>query len=100
MWIFKLTSGFGNRLNWFQSCRCSERVRFTYRLVGVVEHRGVMEGGHYIAYVRGTKDNGDCVWYCTNDIRIREVSLEKVLCSKACILFDERTRISSDYHVH
>ncbi|KAL7145216.1 hypothetical protein ABFS83_07G066000 [Erythranthe nasuta] len=70
--------------------RCSERERYTYRLVGVVEHQGTMRGGHYVAYVRGLKDNnGDCVWYHTSDSFIGEVSFEDVLRSEGYILFYE-----------
>lgn len=61
---------------------------FTYRLVGVVEHLGTMRGGHYVAYVRGSKDG---VWYHASDAYVRQTSLEEVLRSEAYILFYERT---------
>lgn len=71
--------------------RCTENNTFQYRLVGVVEHLGTMRGGHYVAYVRGSKHYGDCVWYHTSDAYVRQASLEEVLRCEAYILFYERT---------
>ncbi|PIN17945.1 Ubiquitin-specific protease [Handroanthus impetiginosus] len=70
---------------------CTDRDVFTYRLVGVVEHSGTMRGGHYVAYVRGTKNGGDSVWYHVSDAHVREASLEEVLRCEAYILFYEET---------
>lgn len=70
-------------------CRCRQRENFKYRLVGVVEHLGTMRGGHYVAYVRATKDSGDTVWYHVSDAYVREASLDEVLRSEAYILFYE-----------
>ncbi|KAI3469995.1 hypothetical protein Pfo_026658 [Paulownia fortunei] len=78
-------------LNPYIDPRCTDRDRFTYRLVGVVEHLGTMRGGHYVAYVRGTKDHGDCVWYHASDAYVREASLEEVLRCEAYMLFYEGT---------
>ncbi|XP_051133199.1 ubiquitin carboxyl-terminal hydrolase 2 [Andrographis paniculata] len=75
----------------YMDSRCSENNnKFKYRLVGVVEHLGTMRGGHYIAYVRGTKKLGDCVWYHASDAYVREASLEEVLRCEAYILFYQR----------
>ncbi|KAI3472496.1 hypothetical protein Pfo_031263 [Paulownia fortunei] len=71
--------------------RCTERDMLTYRLVGVVEHLGSMRGGHYVAYVRVTKDYGDCLWYHASDAYVRQASLEEVLNCQAYILFYEGT---------
>ncbi|KAL0414057.1 UNVERIFIED_CONTAM: Ubiquitin carboxyl-terminal hydrolase 2 [Sesamum radiatum] len=71
--------------------RCTDKDTFIYRLVGVVEHTGSMRGGHYVAYVRGTKNLGDCVWYHASDAYVREASLEEVLRSEAYVLFYEGT---------
>ncbi|KAK4406123.1 Ubiquitin carboxyl-terminal hydrolase 2 [Sesamum angolense] len=71
--------------------RCADKDTFIYRLVGVVEHTGSMRGGHYIAYVRGTKNFGECVWYHASDAYVREASLEEVLRSEAYVLFYEGT---------
>lgn len=48
-----------------------------------------MRGGHYVAYVRATKDSGDTVWYHVSDAYVREASLDEVLRSEAYILFYE-----------
>ncbi|KAK4425241.1 Ubiquitin carboxyl-terminal hydrolase 2 [Sesamum alatum] len=71
--------------------RCTDKDTFIYRLVGVVEHSGSMRGGHYVAYVRGSKNSGDCVWYHASDAYVREASLEEVLRSEAYVLFYEET---------
>lgn len=61
-----------------------------YRLVGVVEHRGSMGSGHYVAYVRYSKGCGDSnIWFHASDAYVREVSLDEVLRSQAYILFYE-----------
>lgn len=78
-------------LNPYMDPRCTENNTFQYRLVGVVEHSGTMRGGHYVAYVRGSKDYGDCVWYHTSDSYVHQASLEEVLRCEAYILFYERT---------
>ncbi|KAI4342581.1 hypothetical protein MLD38_027193 [Melastoma candidum] len=66
--------------------------KYVYQLVGVVEHSGVMRGGHYVAYVRGgrrEKADNASVWYYASDTHIREVTLQEVLRSDAYILFYE-----------
>lgn len=50
-----------------------------------------MRGGHYVAYVKGTKNLGDCIWYYASDTYVREASLEEVLGCEAYILFYQRT---------
>lgn len=62
-----------------------------YDLFGVVEHVGrQMDGGHYIAYIRG-KDSrgGDCWWKC-NDAKCWIVSEEMVSSAQGYIWFYER----------
>ncbi|KAH6786947.1 ubiquitin-specific protease 2 [Perilla frutescens var. hirtella] len=71
--------------------RSTESSTLQYRLVGVVEHLGTMRGGHYVAYVRGSEDYGDCVWYHASDAYVRQASLEEVMRCEAYILFYERT---------
>jgi ubiquitin carboxyl-terminal hydrolase 16/45 len=62
----------------------------------MVEHSGTMRGGHYVAYVRGSKEvvaeneEVDCVWYHASDAHVREASLAEVLQSEAYILFYEK----------
>ncbi|KAJ3681232.1 hypothetical protein LUZ60_015721 [Juncus effusus] len=74
--------------------RSKEKERFTYRLVGVVEHSGSMSGGHYIAYVRGERKSKDGAhsqtWFYASDAHVKEVSLQQVLKSEAYLLFYER----------
>lgn len=77
--------------------RCTEKRSCIYRLLGVVEHLGTMRGGHYVAYVRGVKNNvetekassGDYAWYHASDAYVRQVSFEEVLRCDAYILFYE-----------
>ncbi|XP_057472114.1 ubiquitin carboxyl-terminal hydrolase 2-like [Actinidia eriantha] len=77
--------------------RCTGTDEYKFRLTGVVEHLGTMRGGHYVAYVRGTKgsrkaeqENGDFVWYHVSDAYVREASLEEVHRCEAYILFYEK----------
>lgn len=55
---------------------------YYYRLYAVVVHSGVLEGGHYVAYVkrRGT-------WYLCDDASVEPVSQERVLAAQAFMLF-------------
>jgi ubiquitin carboxyl-terminal hydrolase 16/45 len=90
--------------------RYTEKEKYEYRLVGVVEHTGSMKGGHYITYVRGCpkkktvktektdedeqNKTGECpsvpsVWYHVSDTHVREASFEEVLNCEAYILFYE-----------
>ncbi|KAL5848572.1 hypothetical protein ACOSQ4_006585 [Xanthoceras sorbifolium] len=84
-------------LRTYMDPRCKDQEKYTYHLVGVVEHLGTMRGGHYVAYVRGAKskgkaekENGDCVWHHVSDAHVREVSLEQVLHCEAYILFYQK----------
>ena len=77
--------------------RCTGTDEYKFRLTGVVEHLGTMRGGHYVAYVRGTKgsrkaeqENGDFLWYHASDAYVREASLEEVHRCEAYILFYEK----------
>lgn len=62
-----------------------------YDLFAVVEHVGRrMDGGHYIAYVRGRDAlGGDCWWKC-NDAKCWMVSCEAVSSTQGYIWFYER----------
>ena len=53
-----------------------------YELIGVVNHMGVLGGGHYNAYVK--RDNE---WYLADDSRYMKVSKDKVVSQSAYILF-------------
>lgn len=81
----------------FITCRCEDREKCSYRLVGVVEHTGSMGGGHYVAYIRGKwgavkaqKATSSPSWFYASDHQVRETSLSEVLKSDAYILFYER----------
>ena len=76
--------------------RFDENDNNTYRLVGVAQHIGDRDGGHYSVYVRANKMNGqehqsnDKSWFYASDEMIREASLQDVLDCEAYILFHER----------
>jgi len=57
-----------------------------YDLLAVVEHRGGLNGGHYVAYVR----NSDGGWYECDDTRVSPVSEDAVLRHEGYILFYRR----------
>jgi len=66
----------------------SERRRLerlsSYRLYAVVVHSGVLEGGHYVAYV---KRRGR--WFLCDDASVEPVSETRVLAAQAFMLFYE-----------
>ena len=65
-----------------------------YDLFAVVEHVGKrMDGGHYIAYVRGKQagEGGDAWWKC-NDAKCWMVGAETVSSAQGYIWFYERRR--------
>ena len=57
-----------------------------YELYAVIVHSGVLEGGHYTAYIRRAG-----AWYLCDDAVIREVNDEEVRRAQAFMLFYERT---------
>jgi hypothetical protein len=62
-----------------------------YDLFGVVEHIGKkMDGGHYIAYIRGKNSLGEDSWWKCNDASCWIVSPEAVASSQGYIWFYER----------
>ncbi|KAK1294098.1 Ubiquitin carboxyl-terminal hydrolase 2 [Acorus calamus] len=76
---------------------CEEKDSCLYHLTGVVEHSGMMRGGHYVAYVKGDKLRGkgdsagvSSTWFYASDSLVREVTLTEVLKAEAYILFFER----------
>ena len=55
-----------------------------YDLLGVVEHQGIMGGGHYVAYAH----SGDGRWYHYNDsAKLVPISVEDVLALPLYVLF-------------
>lgn len=94
-------------------------TRVLYSLYGIVEHRGTMHGGHYVAYVKvrpqldendhrwqflpknqnkgeqpkGAKaepENPPGKWYYVSDSYVSEVAEQEVLKAQAYVLFYER----------
>eukprot|EP00658_Telonema_sp_P-2_P075577 TRINITY_DN65192_c0_g1_i3.p1 TRINITY_DN65192_c0_g1~~TRINITY_DN65192_c0_g1_i3.p1 ORF type:complete len:157 (-),score=30.50 TRINITY_DN65192_c0_g1_i3:261-731(-) len=58
-----------------------------YELVGVVNHKGHLGAGHYIAYA---KNHETSKWLCYNDRVCNEISQDKVITPMAYVLFFER----------
>ncbi|KAM0836219.1 hypothetical protein ACQ4PT_062459 [Festuca glaucescens] len=54
-----------------------------YDLYGVVEHLGESSKGHYVCYIRSSETD----WYLFNDEKVMKLSEDKVLDSKAYLLF-------------
>ena len=62
-----------------------------YDLFAVVEHVGRrMDGGHYIAYVRGKDSEGGDVWWKCNDGKCWMVNPEMVSAAQGYLWFYER----------
>lgn len=57
---------------------CSGCQSTKYSLFSVVNHRGSIDAGHYMAYIRLHTDE----WYICNDDNILKVSLSEVLRSE------------------
>ncbi|VAI86408.1 unnamed protein product [Triticum turgidum subsp. durum] len=78
----------------FMDPSSEDKGNSSYRLVGVIEHRGhALSIGHYVAYVRaGRKEqsSGSSSWVCASDRDIKEVPLQEVLGCEAYMLFYER----------
>lgn len=81
-------------------CRDGNEQGGVYQLIGTVEHSGTMRGGHYVAYVKGSKnetedgtEDGTSTWYYISDSHVRKTCLESVLQSEAYLLFYERLNI-------
>ncbi|XP_062192297.1 ubiquitin carboxyl-terminal hydrolase 2-like [Phragmites australis] len=81
----------------FVDPRSEDKGNSTYSLVGVVEHVGTLDCGHYVAYVRASRirshqqlSSGSSSWFRASDLNIKEVSLEEVLKCEAFLLFYER----------
>ena len=66
---------------------CGSDGTARYRLYGVVEHQGSVEGGHYVAFVKS--DDMDC-WHRFNDSVATRVDEPTVLRAQAFLLFYER----------
>ncbi|CAM9705807.1 unnamed protein product [Ectocarpus sp. 4 AP-2014] len=65
-----------------------------YDLVGLVEHTGGLEHGHYTSY---TRDDGSATWHHFNDTITTKVSQETVSSASPYILVYRRKRPSSSW---
>ena len=68
---------------------CSRNVskdhgNFKYDLIGVTNHIGNMNGGHYYSFVKSLTDGN---WYCTDDDSVTLMKEEDVVSSNAYLLF-------------
>uniref|UniRef100_A0A0K8T683 Uncharacterized protein n=1 Tax=Lygus hesperus TaxID=30085 RepID=A0A0K8T683_LYGHE len=63
-----------------------------YFLYGIVEHRGTLNSGHYVAYVK-TEEENRRRWFCISDSHVNEVTEERVLKTEAYLLFYSRITI-------
>ena len=72
------------------SARGSRPVQ--YDLMGVVNHKGGVNAGHYIAYAKND-ENGK--WYCYNDRVCSEIDAAKVVTPMAYVMFFKRS--STDF---
>ncbi|KAK9505841.1 hypothetical protein O3M35_009814 [Rhynocoris fuscipes] len=63
-----------------------KKTNLLYNLYGVVEHSGTMNGGHYVAYVKVTR-NDFSLWYCISDSHVSQVLESRVLSAQAYLLF-------------
>ena len=69
-----------------------------YDLYAIVEHSGVMSGGHYVAYVKqlkmgmnGKKERGD--WFNISDSHVKKMSVDQVMTmAQPYILFYEQRK--------
>jgi hypothetical protein len=60
----------------------------SYELCGVVEHNGTLHFGHYVAYVRASRDaHGNWQWYYCSDRHVRSCTIDEVLHAQAYLLF-------------
>uniref|UniRef100_T1IR82 Ubiquitin carboxyl-terminal hydrolase n=1 Tax=Strigamia maritima TaxID=126957 RepID=T1IR82_STRMM len=65
-----------------------------YQLYAVLVHQGAScSSGHYFCFVR----NSNNLWYCMDDCRIRQVSLNIVLSQQAYLLFYTRVANNPTY---
>ena len=61
----------------------------TYRLFGVVEHSGSMNGGHYVSYVSkgGHVSDAESAWMYASDTHVSPATLQTALNAQGYLLF-------------
>ncbi|KAM0925150.1 hypothetical protein ACQ4PT_004383 [Festuca glaucescens] len=76
----------------FMDPSSEDKENSSYRLVGVIEHRGLcLNSGHYVAYVRASRKqqgSGPSSWVFASDSIIRRVSLEEVLSLQHAVRYE------------
>jgi hypothetical protein len=77
---------------------CSKKVagqvgNFTYDLIGVSNHIGNMNGGHYYSFIKSVTDGN---WYCADDDSITLMNEEDIVSPNAYILFYKQCENSED----
>lgn len=70
-------------LRHFISYNLSEPPSTIYDLIGVVDHTGSLEGGHYTAVCKSMNNK----WNKYDDQDVNEISQSEVVSSKAYLLF-------------
>lgn len=63
----------------------------TYDLIGVVNHQGKMDNGHYTSFVKH-----DDMWFKCDDATITRATLPQVLKSKGYLLFYMKKQLEYD----
>ena len=66
-----------------------KKENYKYELYGVCNHSGGVRGGHYTSYVK----NANGKWYHYNDTNVSETSIDKIITSKAYVLFYKKKNI-------
>ena len=62
-----------------------------FKLQAVIEHSGVINSGHYVAFRRGPSGSkAENKWFAVSDTSVVQCELMRVLASKAYLLFYER----------
>ena len=65
----------------------SDSPSTSYDLIGVVDHTGSLEGGHYTAICRSSGNASSYRWNKYDDQDVTEISQSEVVSSKAYLLF-------------
>ena len=59
-------------------CREPAVAPFRYELVGLIEHRGGLHGGHYTSYIRNIADANQ--WFHVSDDKLIAVRVGWLMC--------------------
>ena len=67
-----------------KSLQGKEPAKCTYDLIGVINHYGTMNAGHYTAHCLNSETDR---WYRFDDSMCREIKPEEIVTSAAYVLF-------------